>query len=361
MLSIFGPYVSEIEHQLINHPNLVKGISLAKRDSKLGTGSGTNGSLPSFSHYLETDYSRYDLSISAAYIRHIERIFLALPFVHDDAYLELLPWLEVTKGVSDLGLTYTVLGTRCSGDAHTSIANGLINHFNTWVALFELPVDSWCSYHEGDDGIIGVSSEWVDQAVYNMHIMPVLGYQLKLDVYRSLGDASFCGRFLLDRFGTVSSYCDLRRTLSKLHTICSDGDAESLLLAKMISYYHTDRSTPIVGALATVIIQLLLPRVSKRRLTRAMSHLRRDFWFRNKFDGELMFRDSYPFVAPDALLRAFVSTRCGLNPITQQRLEAYYLSWLNLGYIPSVIDKILDEWVVKFNQHIHGNPEHWVA
>jgi hypothetical protein len=360
-LSALGPYISALEHALVDHPALVKGLDLDNRMEKMSGNNKYSTSLTEFHTFLETDYSRFDLSISAAYIRSVERVFLASPFLGEPGYLQLLGWLVATKGISEIGLTYDVVGTRCSGDAHTSIANGLINHFNTWLALSELPSDSWISFHEGDDGVIGVKKEYADQAIHNMHVMPVLGFQLKLDVYKYIGDVSFCGRYIYDQVSGLDSYCDVRRTLAKLHTITSDGDPESLLLAKMISYYCTDRATPVIGVLSCVIIQLLLPVVSTRRLTRAINHLKRSFWFREKHKNHLMIRDSYPLVLSDAYLRASVSRRCHIDIQSQLAFEQYYLSWLDLGFIPEHVDKIPGFWNFKHNMHVHGSPRDWVA
>lgn len=343
-----------------DHPNLVKGLDLKARELKLSGKNKTARSLTEYDCYLETDYSRFDLCISAAYLASVERIFLTCAFQGDSWLLDLVACLGTTRGINELGLSYNVLGTRCSGDAHTSIANGLINHFNTWLAFVELPPNSWVSFHEGDDGIIGVSSNYREQAIHNLHLLPVLGFQLKLLVHSNLDDATFCGRFLVNQLHGVDSYCDLRRSLAKIHTINSDGDPEALLLAKMISYYHTDKSTPVIGTLSTVIIRILLPKVTTRRLTRAMNHLKRDWWFAQKHK-DLVFRESYPLHQPELLVRALVADRCDIDIGLQYAFESYYLSWLELGHIPSIVDRLPGEWTTKLKMHVHGDPANWIA
>jgi hypothetical protein len=358
---MLGPYISALEHKLIEHPALVKGLDLNNRMLKLNGLNKSRKSLSEYRYFLETDYSRFDLSISAAYIKSVERVFLSAPFFADEGYLRLLGWLENTTGVSEIGLTYDVLGTRCSGDAHTSIANGLINHFNTWLAMIEIPDDQWVSFHEGDDGIMGVVEGLEDQAIHNMHIMPVLGFQLKLDVHNDIGATGFCGRYLYSTIYGIKAYCDIRRTMAKLHTITSDGDAEALLLAKMISYYCTDADTPLVGVLAHVIIQILLPQVTQRRLLRALTHLKRDYWFAQKHKGDLMVRSEYPLRLADTATRASVADRCDIGIAMQYAYEKYYLSWLQAGFIPCQVDKIPDAWNFKHNMHVHGSPHSWVV
>lgn len=337
----------------------MKGLNLLDREAKLSGVNKTAQSLTDYDCFLETDYSRFDLCISAAYLASVERIFLTYAFQGDSMLLDLVACLGSTRGLNELGLSYNVLGTRCSGDAHTSIANGLINHFNTWLAFSELPAAAWVSFHEGDDGIIGMSSKYRDQAIHNLHLLPVLGFQLKLLVHRNLDDATFCGRFLVSQLTGVESYCDLRRSLAKIHTIGSDGDPEALLLAKMISYYHTDRYTPVIGTLCTVIIKILLPKVTTRRLARAMNHLKRDWWFAQKHK-DMVHRESYPLCVPDPLVRALVADRSDIDIGLQYAFECYYLSWVKLGHIPSRVDKLPGDWTTKSDMHVHGNLSDWV-
>lgn len=357
-LASVGPFVSALEHVCVDHPALVKGLDLVKRDMKLGgdlnPGCHFAEGLNCFSDFFETDYSRFDLSISAAFISVVERVFLASPFLGSPDFLRLLPWLVQTVGLNDLDLTYTVLGTRCSGDCHTSIMNGLINHFNTWLCLFNLPTGSWISFHEGDDALIASRSVSPDTIVHNLHLMPVLGFQLKLDVFTDVNLTSFCGRHLFNDDLVLSSHCDLLRSLVKFHTICADGDSQALLLAKSLSYYYTDKHTPVVGTLCHVIISLLLPVVNPRRLRRAMSHLMSDFWFRETHSG-FVYLDTYPRVKPTPHCRLSVSTRSGITVDHQIELERYYMSWLTLGYLPSKITPILLDSTFKVNMHVFDN------
>lgn len=325
----------------------MKGLSLPERMTKMQD-------LIDYSIYVETDYQRFDASVSLDYLQNVEFLFLTLSFPHNDhqLYNKALRSAHHTYGVSEIGLSYDIAGTRCSGDAHTSIGNGLINHFNTWLCFRSLPPDSWTSYHEGDDGVIAIRDN-LDQMLYNLHIMPSLGFQLKMSVVKDIKFVSFCGRFL---GGTkeLLSVCDIKRTLAKIHTICSDGDPSALALAKMLSYYHTDSSTPFVGAFVTSIIRILRPIVSNRRLTRAVQHLNRDFWFRAKFRGADFMGVDYPFVDPCAEKRALVALRTGWSPGMQIVYENYYKSFVTLGFIPSTIHRLPGDWTFMSDSQVYG-------
>jgi len=288
------------------------------------------------------------MSISYNTISIVERLLIGLPFANSDEFKLFLPMLCQTFAVNDSGIIYDILGTRCSGDAHTSVANGLINHFNTWLALRKLPVDSWTSYHEGDDGVIALRSDVVDQAVFNLHIIPTLGYDLKMIVSRSLSAVTFCGRFLYTELDQVKSYCDPFRTLNKIHTINAEGDNQALLLAKMMSYYYTDRSTPVIGSLCYSVIAILKPVVNHRRLERAFKRICDNYWAREKLRlcSKL---DHYPYVEPDSNIRAAFAFRTGMDIYSQTAFEKYYISWIRLGYIPAQVYRIPSDWDMKPN------------
>lgn len=348
-LSIIGPYISAIEHCLRFHPRLVKGMSVEQRDEKLRF-------LLAFSDFLEGDYARLDMSVSYSYLELVEYQFLCAPFDTDEHWLYrfAMRLAMTTFGVSEIGLSYVIRGTRCSGDAHTSIGNGTINDFNNFICFEPLPIDCCDSVAEGDDGAVGITREYVDQFIYNLHVLPCLGYQIKVDHYISIDQVSFCGRFLVDHYDKMLSTCDLRRALAKIHTICSEGDPESLALAKMISYYCTDSSTPIIGVFVTVVINLLLPKVSKRRLFRAVGHLNSNYWERLKLQYVDFDRDDYPFVAVPSVKRAMIARRTGFSPGMQIRFEEYYKGFLTLGFIPSIIDRLPDDWNFDESSQVYG-------
>lgn len=341
MLSVLGPYVAALEGLMKLHPRLVKGMNNADRDKKMGT-------LRNFGAYLETDFSRFDMSLCLSFLLSFELITLTRYFDMDDQlYADALSALLETEGVSEVGLCYLIYGTRCSGDAHTSIGNGLINDFLTWLCVPE-----HCEhFHEGDDGIIACDAADVDQIRYNLCILPVLGFQIKVDVYNDLHQVSFCGRFLYDNESSgVGSYCDLKRTLAKFHTICSDGDAQALLLAKSMSIYSSDGHTPIIGPLSLAIIRILKPIVCDRRLKRAKLHLVRDGYSaeRIRFDDGLVVKDVCPQV------RASVALRTGYHPGLQIAFEKYYASWVKLGMIPSNVIRLPDHWEFDETSTVYG-------
>ncbi|UXD80113.1 putative RNA-dependent RNA polymerase, partial [Linepithema humile C virus 1] len=144
-----GPYIAAIEQAAKNAEFLVKGLCPRKRATRLEW-------LREYSDYISIDFERFDQTITPDVLRIFERYILTRPFRQHDSYIRLVQLSAKTAGVSRFGTRYQVEGTRCSGDAWTSVANGLLNRFLVWLCLRKLPSTSWKSAHEGDDGIIAL-------------------------------------------------------------------------------------------------------------------------------------------------------------------------------------------------------------
>lgn len=356
-LSILGPYISSLEHSLIDHPAFVKGLDIDARDNKMQE-------LMNFDYFIETDYTRFDMSVSLPIITDVQDFLLMHPFYGIDSYylLQALQLARYTVGVNELGVSYSVHGTRCSGDAHTSVANTIINHFNTWFALRFIPADLWVSYHEGDDGVIACKRSVYNQVCYNLSVLPCLGFQVKASVHRSVDFITFCGRWYYAKFGRLKSTCDVIRTASKIHTTCHLGNPLALLIAKYLSYYHTDASTPIIGPFITMFLRLHMHRVTERQLRRAVSNMVRDYWFRvHSLGVDFSYKTKLrQYAEIDAEARSMVALRTGISPATQVQYEQYYISFERLGYIPECFDKLPGSWMFTLDSNYYGSIHDYV-
>lgn len=143
------------------------------------------------------------------------------------------------------------------------------------------------------------------------------------------------------------SYCDPLRSLSKYHTSVSSGDSMALLLAKSLSYFYCDGHTPIIGELARSLILYLRPRVSVRRLKRAIAYQFRSLPWSYQLTGEkLNAKDVWLLKCEsrvDKGLRGAFSLRTGLTPDIQISYEAEFRSWIRYG-IPARMRRIPVEW-----------------
>lgn len=316
-LATLGPYFSAIEHRAASLPFLVKGCDIPARSSKMS-------SLLGWPDYYEIDYSRFDLSISAEVISQYEHAWVSLvyPPLNYPGFWQTLVSTLITSGFSEYGITYSLPGSRCSGDPHTSVGNGLLNGFLTWLVTF----DKDCSYFcEGDDGIIGCSPPIGDE----IEIIPDLGFMLKIDHYRHINDCSFCGMYLLDDSGTLGMYSDPLRTLSKIHVCCADGLPNNLIVAKALSVLNLNPATPIITAFCRHILRvvhskLLNPR-NRNRLTAAVKRV-------SPIMAYMPFQTAPVYCEPSPEMRAAFAARTGISPALQCQYEQYLLSLL---FVPS--------------------------
>lgn len=311
-LSTIGPYISAVEHELSRAPFLVKCMDLKQRDSHMQP-------LADCHTFGETDYSRFDMTISEPMLRLVQDpiILSFFPGLAEPLYVELsraLHSARKTHGVSSSGLAYNVLGTRCSGDAHTSIGNGLVNHFNMFLLYSDVDHVSW---HEGDDGIYGLKKKDSKQADRSL-ILDSLGFKVKVLITTNLSEATFCGRFFsVGNDNSISSYADPLRTLAKFHITLSQGDLPSLLLAKALSYRYTDSATPILGTLCHALIHQLRGKASARA---AQRHVREGRYLLLDVSTQQIMAER-EWTPPTEAIRVAFALRTGINPHEQVLLE----------------------------------------
>lgn len=331
-LATLGPYISAIEKYAHDAPFLVKGLSLPQRDKKMSN-------LLNFDAFLETDYTRYDMTMSAAMMRQVEMAVFAHCFDMDEHPL-LMQALELavnTKGVADNGLFYLVEGTRCSGDAHTSLGNVIQNAFNTWLVLRQLPTGSWVGYHEGDDGLVGFNAQCEDLVNMLVTQLACLGFQVKVLTTRVLEDVTFCGRFVAHTTRGLKSFCDVKRTLAKFHVTLSNGqNLQQLLKAKCLSYRDTDKHTPIVGPLVQSIARMFKDLSMSDSVLRYTAKSRRHLFLEN-FSTIVI--DDYEAPVLEEL-RSVVTRRTGWSPRQQEEFEEMTREWARNGFVPAEFPRL---------------------
>lgn len=293
--------------------------------------------LTNFDSFVETDYSRFDMTISEDWVKQVEHSLLSIPFdleqPEHSLYRLALDLLPRIKGVSSFGLLYHILGTRCSGDAHTSIGNGLVNAFNTWVCLRDLPPGAWSSKHEGDDGFVAYQSEYHQVIKDRLSQLGCMGFTVKMKFTTNIQEVEFCGRFHGVTPTGLRSFCDPLRALAKFNVTLSTWKLRPLLLAKALSYHHTDARTPVIGPLCRALITILSDD-GVQVDTRA---------YLDTVKSRYLAGDSIKFVANlgvDDHLRGAFSDRSGITVSQQLQLEGMFASWAELGVIPAQFPKI---------------------
>lgn len=249
---------------------------------------------------------------------------------------------------------YNVEGTRCSGDAHTSIGNGIINTFITYSMLNCLTPSEWTSVHEGDDGIIGVREDALEASLNGLAFIPFLGFSVKQDVYNQIDDVSFCGRHYYTVPGSFEEHADVLRSLDKFNTTVSNCKAIALIRAKALSYYSTDSATPLIGPLCYALLRVTrnVSFGSTFRASRA-----NDRW--NTKDQRVDFHGSKPLIPISIEARISVYRRTNITPVEQMWYEAQYLKMVSADAI-LVVPRILSEWKLRDDGHVYGRISDWV-
>lgn len=346
LLSVLGPYISAIEHQAIHDPTLVKGLNIKDRDKKLSW-------LAEYDAFIEIDFSRLDQTEGFDLLRDVQDVMLTTPFPESchPLFHAALRAAHLTTGTSEFGTLYNVVGTRCSGDAHTSLGNGKLVGFSIWTCLRRLPIGSWRMVVEGDDVLIGVRRAYVNHATNALSFLYCLGLLPKINVFYDIHETTFCGRFFALTPTGVTSYCDPLRALSKFHTTTSQGDPKALLLAKALSYYAMDGATPVVGALCYALICSLRPLVSWKRLSRVVAYNRRHLGWNflssvNQGSEREAFHKLYhaKYTLQDTSRLMYAAClRTGWSFANVRELEQTYLKIINYG-VPSSFPRIDVEW-----------------
>lgn len=327
---------------------LVKGMALADR------AVAVDQQLSGYSHYIETDYSRFDRTISRHMLTHVQNRMFGFVFHPDNHPLfhQALELANDTSGSSDFGIRYSTSGTRCSGDAHTSIGNGLINAFNTYVVMRAIPRSSWTSVHEGDDGVIAVRDGYIDVALGGLEFLNQMGYSVKAAVFNQLSDVSFCGR----HFYRGGEHADIIRSLNKFHTTTSNCQDMALVYAKAMSYNHSDRNTPLIGALTYALVTVLESKLSFSAKKRAVHAIRRERW--STRDEVLVGGGKTPPCVPYEA-RVSCLRRTGITIERQLLFEQACLSMIAYD-APLIIPPIVQDWITRPDGIIHGDPGKWV-
>lgn len=198
--------------------------------------------------FAETDFSAFDSTIQLVY-REIEYILMAKDHLTDDeitAYIIMICCTilaHVNLDKSSKLHRVVVASRRYSGEPPTSAGNALISDFTT---ASDPSREQSEPKKEGDDGFQAAKKAWdISQWAHK------LGFDLETSWHSDPRGVKFCGRYLSGDGATpLTSVCEVRRTLEKLHiTMGVPGiqDKRALLRAKLLSTWCLDKHTPLVA------------------------------------------------------------------------------------------------------------------
>jgi hypothetical protein len=217
-------------------------------------------------HVAKTDLSRMDGHVSST-LRMLERCIMQRFFAesyHGDL-LKLMDTQHSRKAVTGFGIKYDTGYARLSGSPETADFNSIDNAFGSYMALRKTvfdgavlnPEQAWnlLGLFGGDDGLQGDVDPDEQQKAYSS-----LGQELEIEIVLrgALGVDMLSRKYGPDVwYGSANNMCDIARQLSKLHvsiSLPSNVTPSQKLATKLFSYYLTDRNTPIIGELASLVV-----------------------------------------------------------------------------------------------------------
>jgi len=189
---ILGPWMYQFSKFLATSWSGSNEIVYAAGMSAEALGAWLNASHPTSLH-VEVDYSRFDSTISVdaldcerdIYVRH------GCP----DQALIVLEQQRQPRGYTKNGHTYSMVGSRCSGDPNTSCGNSMINGLTMRYAMSLAAPEAFVRILVmGDDSVVEVRGELNATTLQNT--LETLGFKPKINVRTDPDFVEFCsGRF----------------------------------------------------------------------------------------------------------------------------------------------------------------------
>lgn len=192
---------------------------------------------------IETDYSRYDASMSY-FLRRVERdVYLAWVSEENEAELRQLLQGEIDlKCRTTRGYKYEQKSSRCSGSPLTTEGNTIVNAYLSFCAYRLAGFDAKKSYSMigpkyGDDGIDNARGHFSRMA-------KELGLTIKL--LRPGNRVGYLGRIFVDAATSVSTIGNPIKILKRAPISNRLGNPNALA-DRVNGYLVTDSETPLVG------------------------------------------------------------------------------------------------------------------
>lgn len=312
-----GPWISAIEHWVCAHlPSFVKGMSPIERSSYLVK------RLEGYSHYYNSDFSRFESHMTPYIIRDIEcQLYRRFGMPE-----ELLSPLWSRNECSMSCLNYSVNGTRMSGDMNTSLGNGFVNLMvNKFVAS-----RTGIQIHgvvEGDDGLFGVVGRCPTAREFEE-----VGFRATVSEIYSISESNFCSTSIEILSNSVWSHTDPRRVLLRAgwSFVCPiNANLEfrrELMAAKAMSIADANPGTPLLMAYCSKYF-------GKARWHRDSSYgCGEKYWSFSMFDK---------LQQPSDEIRRRFAIRYGLSIPDQLLVEKYILEHEDLDH-PLLVNFLLD-------------------
>ncbi len=233
-------------------------------------------------------------------------------------------------------VTATITSTRKSGTMNTSLSNGVGNWLIHEYAAHRLELGKLTGIFEGDDGLFYYSSGRFPTKEY----YESLGFSVKLEVWASIAEASFCG-MIFDPSEKVAVW-DPKDALVRLgwgSAIYARSKAStklSLLRCKAMSLAAQAPRAPVMAACAEWILRV----TRGTDTTKVMNSRNTSWWDRQKFLQGTDFVDTSEC---GPATRSLVESKFGVSVACQLIMEQWFREQKTLCPIPKFFDHRLWE------------------
>lgn len=248
-----GPWISALSKPIFELPEFIKTVPVAERPEFIIQRIYREGC-----KYICSDYTAFEAHFTPYIMRTIEFIVYRYILANVPGGKKFLDIFEsVVCGVNrckNKNLRMRVLGKRMSGEFTTSVGNGIANLLLLSFLAFRHDFD-FIGVFEGDDALAVITRG--DPPTSDMY--RDLGFDVKLDVYDDLCQASFCG--LVFDIADRAIITDPRRPLAEAHVgdpryLCvKPHKRNQLLRSKGYSYVHGYPGCPIIQSLGLAILR----------------------------------------------------------------------------------------------------------
>jgi len=188
---MIGPYTHAIEQQLFRTKYFIKYVPVNERPQWIMDRLNA----PGFK-FVGTDFSMFESSFAPELLRAVELQMYAYMLRGVPNGSQVVSWLvkamtHVNRCKFSDGTSYTVTGTRMSGEMCTSLGNGFTNLMvSLFLASRHMPLGDVDGFVEGDDGLFRMKGSVPTAAEY-----ADLGFSIKMAVSDNLGEAGFCKQY----------------------------------------------------------------------------------------------------------------------------------------------------------------------
>lgn len=310
---IVGPIFKLIEKELFSLPYFIKKVPVADRPKYINDLLARVGA-----KYVATDYTAFESSFVKTLMETVEMKlyrYMSAELLGGKEWYDLIH--EALTGENKMYFKHfkaVVPATRMSGEMNTSLGNSFTNLMIMLFMCQEFGVRDVSGVVEGDDGLFVGTGVFPTKKDFE-----ALGLNLKMEIFDTLSEASFCG--LIFDENEMQNISDPRKLLANFgwatgqYARASDKTLKTLLRAKSMSYLAQYPAAPIISELARYGMRMTKGYDVRRLLDNGQLGM----WKRQILEEALKYRDAEIPIGPgtrDLMFRKF-----GISVEEQLRIE----------------------------------------